>query len=189
MGSNEMSDKTLICYDFRNPLNEIATVDKNIWPGPSKDFSKILEEYGVFLNICNFSFDFLFDIPINLIKSKYNGEFCINSYFVSSLDVSKIEEIYGEIYFSDKLKYYYARNLIIENWRSIGFDICSIDMSVSAIYSTKEINIEEVRKLSFVNKYGLIKNIKNCHEIISSSKFKTHDQVNFIPVEIYTNYF
>jgi len=128
-------------------------------------------------------------IPISWIQEKTSNDFCINAYCVAEEDFLFIQKECGNYdCYSDFFSCLSLEILIENHWSSLGFDICSTDLVVSAISTTRE--MEFAGKYECIwNEYGLIKNRNFCTKLINSEEFNPHDPTTFIPVEIYTNYF
>jgi len=178
-------------------LNKVATVDLNTWPGiqgkgNTSEFKKKsplmphpMEWTPMKWVVCA---SFFSHIPALWIRKKSN-DFCINAYCICTEDLLDIEDIHGKFFSSeDMLRRFSVEFLVENNWSSLGFDICSVDLGISVIYSTKEMHFAKKYKHMW-NEYGLIKNRNYCLKLMKFTEFSPHDPTNFISVEIYTNHF
>jgi len=194
-----MEEKIVLCFDIRVPLEtRLATVDQDAWPEVQRMKNTSEFEKKSPLNPHPMEWSpapwFLYPgyfshIPKSWIQNKISHNFCINAYCVSAEDFSLMRNKYGrEVRLFDFLFRPPFELLIKNHWSSLGFDICSMDLTISAISSTKEVMF--AKKYEHIwNEHGLIKTRKFCIKIMKSNDFKPHDPVTFIPVEIYTNHF
>jgi len=181
--------KELLCFDFREALAKNATVDLNVWPNSNVAVDRFLLKYG---DECRpvesyFSADFYDEIPGAWIYDENNDKFSINAYFVDSRDLSKIQNMYGLKSTNNAKDISLIRSYILSSWCSLGYDICTPDLSVSAISSVNELNFAQEKYMCFWNEYGLLKSKEACEKIISDDEFCPHDGVDFLAVEIYVS--
>jgi len=189
--------KVVLCFDFREPLKKMATVDKIVWPdidfleGPINggiNFFAALstESQPEKWAACDAFFSY---VPSLWIQKKPSTMFCINAYCVTIKDFLRIQKKYGGYFYAGDWRSNKSIGFLIKSgWRSLGFDICSASLNTSLIYTTEEMNFAK-RHMKMWNNYGLIKKIDYCRKLMKSSEFNPHDPTTFIPVEIYTNYF
>ena len=185
--------KNLLCLDFREVLIANATVDLNVWRKASWAIDDLESKYGKGgrLPAWHVSLDFYAAMPLCWAENKNNGGYVVNAYFVADEEIECVVNMYGaEDEEEDELAAQgrsALRKHILSNWFSLGYDVCTPDLAVSAIYSTGELIFAKKKYGNAWNEYGLVKNRDNCLEIIKDSEFHAHDGTIFIHVEIYTS--
>jgi len=194
----KIEKKVILCFDFRRPFKNIATIDPIVWPyiqciENAEEFKKksplepkIMEWFPPEWVLCT---GFFSHIPTAWIQKKTSNDFCVNAYCISRNDFLFLEGKFKDDFYPNDFLYRPSLELLIENnWISLGFDVGSASLSTSAIYTTEEMQYAKRHKHMW-NEYGLIKNSEYCLELMSSNEFKPHDPTTFMPVEIWTNNF
>lgn len=181
--------KEILCFDFRVPLGAVATTDVNIWKcadGAVKDLDR---RYGGLSQLLDWyvAVGFYEAIPIDWILSPALDQYHINAYVVDAVDLKNLIQMYGGFTPPSHGNNSHAKEHVLSNWSSLGFDICTPDLAVSAIHSVKDLNKCLAADSYKFNSRGLMSNRNECMRIILNNSFSLHDGSGFIPVEIFTN--
>ncbi|GAB2706545.1 hypothetical protein [Comamonas sediminis] len=181
--------KEILCFDFRVPLGAVATTDVNIWKcsdGAVKDLDKRFGGLSQLLD-WHVAVGFYETIPIDWILSPAVDQYHINAYVVDAADLKNLIQMYGGFTPTSDGNNSHAKEHVLSNWSSLGFDICTPDLAVSAIHSVKDLNTCFSADAYKFNSRGLLLNRSECMKIIRNNSFSLHDGPGFIPVEIFTN--
>lgn len=181
--------KEILCFDFRVPLGAVATTDVNIWKcsdGAVRDLDK---RFGGLSQLLDWyvAVGFYEAIPFEWILGTEVDQYQINAYVVDGADLKNLIQMYGDFIPANEENNSRVREYVLSNWHSLGFDICTPDLAVSAIHSIEELKTCFAENSYKFNLHGLLMNRKECMKIFSNNKFSLHDGPHFIPVEIYTN--
>ncbi len=181
--------KEILCFDFRVPLDAIATTDVNIWKcfdGAIKDLHR---RFGGLSQLLDWyvAVGFYESIPIDWILSPAVDQYHINAYAVDAADLKNLIQMYGGFTLPRDGNNWHAKEHVLNNWSSLGFDICTPDLAVSAIHSIEDLNMCVATDAYKFNSCGLLLSRNECIKIILNNRFSLHDGSGFIPVEIFTN--
>lgn len=184
-----MITKEILCFDFRAPLGAIATTDPNIWKCSECAIEELDKKFGGRSRLLDWyvAVGFYKDMPIEWILEQEAQQYKINAYVVDAADLKNVIEMYGDFIQPNNKNNRLAKEYILNNWSSLGFDICTPDLAVSAIHSIKDLDICLEMNPNEFNSCGLLQNRDCCIRIISENNFLFHDGQGFMPVEIYTN--
>lgn len=181
--------KEILCFDFRVPLGARATTDVNIWKcsdGAVKDLDR---RFGGLSQLLDWyvAVGFYEAIPFEWILGTKVDQYHINAYVVDGADLKNLTQMYGDFMPPNYGGNSHLKEHVLSNWSSLGFDICTPDLAVSAIHSVKDLNKCLAAEAYKFNSRGLMANRNECMRIILNNSFSLHDGPGFIPVEIFTN--
>lgn len=181
--------KEILCFDFREPLGVIATTDVNIWKSSDGAVKDLDRRFGGLSQLLDWyvAVGLYEAIPFEWIFGPEVDQYHINAYVVDGADLKNLIQMYGDFIppnYGDNLR---AKEHVLTNWSSLGFDICTPDLAVSAIHSIEDLNTCFAADAYKFNSHGLLLNRNECMEILLNNSHLLHDGPGFIPIEIFTN--
>jgi len=181
--------KEILCFDFRVPLGAVATTDVNIWKCSDGAVKNLDKRFGGLSQLLDWyvAVGFYEAIPFEWILGTEVDQYQINAYVVDGADLKNLNQMYGDFMRSRCGGNFHVKEHVLSNWSSLGFDICTPDLAVSAIHSIEDLNMCFATDAYKFNSCGLLLSRNECMKIILNNRFSLHDGSGFIPVEIFTN--